>query len=271
MNNEIFRLFAIEAIGQVQKEIEKCYFGKIADPEELKKADSVVRIEQWEIRSPYGLMRVRAYNDEKYEYCVKLFKKDAEGNQARIEKEMDIDKEFFEMIRSLSVQGSLKDRYEFKVPDSDLVWEVDVYRDAETEDSPIIWCKVDLEVPAMDTPIPEFPITFSEHFDQDNCDEEWSQFKRELFDKKYNRNNPLNIQTAFKEEALDVPTLTAEEVAKKHGVEVSAVEEQIAVGLTVESEHTTDPAKQREIALDHISEMLDYYIKLKNMEAQNAS
>jgi len=41
---------------------------------------------------------------------------------------------------------------------------------------------------------------------------------------------------------------------------------QLAAGIEVEMEHTTDPAIATEIAMDHLAEDPDYYVKLKKME-----
>lgn len=65
-----------------------------------------------------------------------------------------------------------------------------------------------------------------------------------------------------------VDTPSPEELAKKHKVSVSAINKQLGKGITVELEHTKNKAKAREIALDHISEMPDYYDKLKKMEKE---
>lgn len=46
---------------------------------------------------------------------------------------------------------------------------------------------------------------------------------------------------------------------------------ELAAGAKVEMEHTTDPAIAREIATDHLTEMPDYYDRLKKMESQGAA
>jgi Protein of unknown function (DUF5661) len=62
---------------------------------------------------------------------------------------------------------------------------------------------------------------------------------------------------------LDVPTFTPERLAKKHGVSVDVIKQQLVKGLAVELEHTTNKRIAREIALDHIGEDPKYYDKLK--------
>ena len=65
---------------------------------------------------------------------------------------------------------------------------------------------------------------------------------------------------------LDKPTRTPQEIADKHGVPLADIEAQLKKGIAVEKEHTSDEAIAREIALDHLSEMPDYYDKLAKVE-----
>lgn len=78
-----------------------------------------------------------------------------------------------------------------------------------------------------------------------------------------------NAQIA--DEALDVKTPTAEELAEKHGVPIADVEAVIAKGTKVELEHTTDTTKAAEIARDHIAESMEYYGALAEMEEELAA
>lgn len=59
-----------------------------------------------------------------------------------------------------------------------------------------------------------------------------------------------------------------EEIADKHKVKVSMIEEQIVKGIKVELEHTEDEKLAREIALDHLWEIPDYYDRLDKMEQE---
>lgn len=47
--------------------------------------------------------------------------------------------------------------------------------------------------------------------------------------------------------------------------------EQIRMGIEIEKEHTADPEKAREIAMDHLKEDPEYYTHLKKMEMENES
>ena len=69
-----------------------------------------------------------------------------------------------------------------------------------------------------------------------------------------------------KEELPTVKTYNVDYIAKKHGVPVSKIEAQLKKGIQVEYEHTTDKAKAKEIALDHLLELPDYYDRLKKAE-----
>ncbi len=61
---------------------------------------------------------------------------------------------------------------------------------------------------------------------------------------------------------------TVEQIAKKHGVPVAEIEKQLEMGLRVEMEHTDDKDMAREISLDHLTEIADYYSRLKKMERE---
>lgn len=68
------------------------------------------------------------------------------------------------------------------------------------------------------------------------------------------------------ENLKSVKTHTPQEIADKHDVELSAVKTQLKKGIAVEKEHSTDPKVAREIALDHLWELPDYYEKLAKVE-----
>ena len=46
-------------------------------------------------------------------------------------------------------------------------------------------------------------------------------------------------------------------------------QEQLKIGIEVEKEHTPDEELAKKIAMDHLTEMPDYYTKLKEMEKKN--
>ena len=65
---------------------------------------------------------------------------------------------------------------------------------------------------------------------------------------------------------LDKPTLSVAELADKHDVDINTIRSQLAKGIKVELEHTSDPKIAKEIALDHIAEFPDYYDRLAKVE-----
>lgn len=68
---------------------------------------------------------------------------------------------------------------------------------------------------------------------------------------------------------LDKLTPSVEEIAKKHNVSVDVINKELEMGVSIEKEHTSDDKVAREIALDHLAELPDYYTKLKKVENDN--
>lgn len=60
--------------------------------------------------------------------------------------------------------------------------------------------------------------------------------------------------------------LTLEQIAQKHGVEISFIQSQLEKGIKVELEHTRSIDQAREIAMDHLVEFPDYYDRLEKAE-----
>ena len=60
---------------------------------------------------------------------------------------------------------------------------------------------------------------------------------------------------------------TVEEIARKHRLDVSFIQKQLEMGEPIEHEHTQDHTLARDIALQHLDEIPDYYTRLKKMEA----
>ena len=70
----------------------------------------------------------------------------------------------------------------------------------------------------------------------------------------------------IKEEMPDVKTYNPEYIAKKHNVSIDKIKAQLKKGIAVEYEHTKDKDVAKEIALDHLLELPDYYDKLEKVE-----
>jgi hypothetical protein len=63
-----------------------------------------------------------------------------------------------------------------------------------------------------------------------------------------------------------VRTHSPEEIARKHGVPLEMIIDQLKKGIAVEKEHTSDRNVATEIALDHLAEFPDYYDRLEKAE-----
>lgn len=63
--------------------------------------------------------------------------------------------------------------------------------------------------------------------------------------------------------------LTPKDIANKFNVSVSEINSELIKGTKIESEHTDDKEIAREIALDHLSEIPDYYTNLNKMEKES--
>jgi hypothetical protein len=60
---------------------------------------------------------------------------------------------------------------------------------------------------------------------------------------------------------------TVEQIAKKHRLDVSFIQKQLDMGEPIEHEHTQDHELAKDIALQHLDEIPDYYTRLKKMES----
>jgi hypothetical protein len=79
----------------------------------------------------------------------------------------------------------------------------------------------------------------------------------------------MKISDVIPDEKLpSVPTLTVQAIAHKHGVDVDDIKRQLKMGIEVEYEHSKDSATAKEIALDHLLELPDYYDRLADMERE---
>ena len=70
-------------------------------------------------------------------------------------------------------------------------------------------------------------------------------------------------------EKLSKPTPTVDDLAMDYDVSKETVLKQLDAGIKIELEHTNDREIAREIALDHLSEKLDYYELLAKFEKES--
>ena len=62
-----------------------------------------------------------------------------------------------------------------------------------------------------------------------------------------------------------------EDIAKKHKVSITQIQNQLKIGMKVEKEHTDTTKMAEEIAMDHLYEDPNYYSKLKKIETKEAT
>lgn len=159
--------------GQGQIECEHTFFGKLSNLEYLDRATSVEHQEQWELKFPKtdknggdGRIRIRkTIETGKAPAYVLTCKTKVGSNGDEMEVPVPTTEAMFEQFKLLSEKGMVKDRYIFPIEGSELVWEIDLFYlpGAEVGSRKYFnWCKIDLEVPDRNTPIPPLPIVFSE-------------------------------------------------------------------------------------------------------------
>lgn len=192
--------------GQTQLEREYVIYGKLVDVKDLEKAASQEHQEQWEIRGEkkddlryFGSVRVRAAyanegdgdagRDIKHTLTIKTLQRDGEGKD---EVELPCSADVFEQVKRLCTGGMTKVRYCFPITHEgqDLVWEVDVYTDAN--DELVTWCKLDLEVQKPLKTLPPYPVQLTDVLDTQPEHRSAAQkaFVEDLMDKHFVRPNP---------------------------------------------------------------------------------
>ena len=62
--------------------------------------------------------------------------------------------------------------------------------------------------------------------------------------------------------------MSVKDIADKFDVSVEKIEKEIEMGIKVELEHTDSKRIAKEIAMDHLTEIPDYYTRLKKMEKE---
>lgn len=56
------------------------------------------------------------------------------------------------------------------------------------------------------------------------------------------------------------------DIAKKFNVTITSLKKELSVGINIEMEHTKNKSTAEDIAMDHLTEMPDYYTRLTKME-----
>lgn len=68
-----------------------------------------------------------------------------------------------------------------------------------------------------------------------------------------------------------VDDLSLQDIADKFDVPITKLKRELEKGIRVEREHTASKETAQEIAMDHLSEMPDYYTRLIKMEKTGLS
>lgn len=171
--------------GKAWDEIEKVWYVKLSQFDQLMQAASW----EYQIQNDIlvrddprnGLLRVRSTQKgdvegklalPEYSLIVKV-KQDASGAAHNKEAAIPVSEDFFTLMSLLCPDGMRKDRYNFPVPDSELVFEVDMFLTPEAIQARqtgttlmgpqyFPWGKIDLELPDANTPVPDLPVQFDE-------------------------------------------------------------------------------------------------------------
>jgi hypothetical protein len=62
--------------------------------------------------------------------------------------------------------------------------------------------------------------------------------------------------------------ITKGNIIEKYDITLAELNKQITIGVKVEMEHVDDDKMAREIAMDHLIELPDYYTRLNKMELE---
>lgn len=151
---------APDTTGARNRELEYTFYGQVKDLKQLE-ANSFKKEkqEQWLVpieTDKKGKMRIRRIDDKR---CIATTKFKRSGMKGSEEVEQDIPNEMFEHLKEMGTGGYIKTRYFIKAEESNLIWEIDVFKNSLGQDHD--WVKVDLEVPTEETPIPkQLPVEF---------------------------------------------------------------------------------------------------------------
>lgn len=192
------KALAVEEIsdGKTFHEIEHTLYGRIVNMTDLLKAASKEHHEQWEIKLPKtdknagkGTMRVRmtipdVNNISGTDYVQTIKVKTDDGHVDSNPSQSS--EEGFKQFAMLAEAGMIKDRFNYPIVGTDLVWEIDLFYlpDAEVGSGKYHeWVKIDLETPDADLELPELPIEIVDIFvDKKDKSEEQEAFLSGLYD-----------------------------------------------------------------------------------------
>jgi CYTH domain-containing protein len=145
--------------GEASREKEYVWYGRLTNPEELKKAAGQETQKQSSVKGKGGTIRVRetvSMGQRRFTLTGKAYS----GRGDAKEVSMPASEDMYEVFKSLAGESMDKIRYTFPIEGTELKWEVDVFIDAQG--NPKEWVKIDLEVPEETNTWPPLPVTLSD-------------------------------------------------------------------------------------------------------------
>lgn len=163
----------VASLEAIEDEKEFTWFMKLSDLSELEQATRVEKMLQDEYflteaegsKKRIGLQRTREValgtaelGDEANEITltIKIFD-DEGGNRGSV---CNINRDVQKAFNTIAHRRIDKIRYTFAIPNSDLIWEIDLSKGVTDG-----WVKVDLEVDSFDIEIPDFPLAVDQVID----------------------------------------------------------------------------------------------------------
>lgn len=196
--------------GKLNEEIEKVFYCRLdaKDVELLNQAAGYEDHLQWEIDIPRnednaaaGRLRVRmtVTPDAKVDYVLTSkikMKGMSSEDHANLEVSTPSSEAQYKQFQLLAGKGMIKRRFFFPVPNSDLVWEVDVFPSQDKSQGGFcLWLKLDLELTQPRQQVPAFPLPFVEVIGNEaERTEQQDEIVKWLYDNEYLTPNPLRRQ-----------------------------------------------------------------------------
>lgn len=164
--------------GQLNKELELTMYVHMSDLNDLTRAVSKEVHEQYDTpleTETKVRQRIRGVNDKRWLLTVKSPL--PTGQPGNYETEVDISRDMFSLLRAATPKdGYVKERYFFPIIGTDMVWEIDVFRNnGGTQHE---WVKVDLEFTDTTMEVPTLPfktkaIIYSDSDDVTQAERNW--------------------------------------------------------------------------------------------------
>lgn len=124
----------------------------------LEKREKHLILDETNERNQRITVNIHKVNEIGYYMCTKL----QYANSTAIEQvQVPISEACYKHLALTSIHGIRFERFKLEVPNTDMEWEVDVFRDPSGQRHP--WVKVDLEVSSLDGDVPPLPFKCDEY------------------------------------------------------------------------------------------------------------